>query len=138
MKQIIVLAALLSAAGCAASADNEARLRADSDARLATELRNYSQAGAPVSCVSLRNLGGNRSAGEGAIIFGGNGSRVYVNRPPAGCPALDSGRALQVRTSASQLCRGEIVTVFDPVSGNQSGSCGLGDFTPYERRRAEG
>jgi hypothetical protein len=138
MKQIIVMAALLSAAGCAASAEQGAEMRADSEAKLGAELRDYAQAGEPVSCVNLRNLGGNRSAGEGAIIFGGNAPRVYVNRPPAGCPALNSGRALQVRTSASQLCRGEIVTVFDPLNGIQFGSCGLGDFTPYERRRAEG
>jgi hypothetical protein len=132
MKHIITLAALALTAGCAASAENEAMARADGEATLAAELSNYRQSGPPVSCVPLRNLGGNRSAGEGAVIFG-SGSRVFVNRPPAGCPLVRDGRALSLRTIGSQLCRGDIVSVFDPVNGMNFGSCGLGDFTPYER-----
>ena len=133
MKHIIALAALALTAGCAASsAEDQAIARADGEATLAAELSNYRQSGPPVSCVPLRNLGGNRSAGEGAVIFG-SGSRVFVNRPPAGCPLVRNGRALSLRTTASQICRGDIVNVFDPVSGINYGSCGLGDFTPYER-----
>ena len=136
MKQIIALAALALAAGCtAASPETEALARADGEAMLAAELRDYSPAGTPVNCVPLRNLQGNRSAGEGAIIFGGQSGRLYVNRPPAGCPVLDSGRAISFRTTGSQLCRGDIVNVFDPVSGFGFGSCGLGHFEPYTRRR---
>jgi hypothetical protein len=133
MKHIITLAALALTAGCAASAESEANLRADGEAALAAELRDYRPSGPPMSCVNLRTLGGNRSAGEGAVIFGGSGSRVYVNRPPAGCPILRPGRALNVRTTGSQLCRGDIVTVVDTLNGINYGSCGLGDFTPYER-----
>jgi hypothetical protein len=99
------------------------------------ELRGYEPAGPPVSCVSMRTLQGNRSIGEGAIVFDGPSGRKWVNRPPAGCPSLEFGRALQVRTSSSQLCRNDIVTVLDPVSGSQYGSCGLGDFEPYRRVR---
>jgi hypothetical protein len=134
MKQIIALAAMALAAGCAASSpETEALARADGEAKLATALRDHQPAGPPVSCVPLRNLQGNRSAGEGAIVFGSNGGRLYVNRPPAGCPLLDHGRAISLRTTGSQLCRGDIVNVFDPVSGIDYGSCSLGDFTPYER-----
>jgi hypothetical protein len=89
----------------------------------------------PVSCVSLRDLGGNRSVGEEAVVFGGNARRIWVNRPPAGCPSLEAGRTLVVRTSSGRLCRGDIVTVFDPVSHAEYGGCGLGDFTPYDRVR---
>jgi hypothetical protein len=137
MKQIIALAALALAAGCtAASAENEAIARADGEAKLASEMRDYQQSGEPVSCVPLRNLGGNRSAGEGAVIFGDrSSSRLYVNRPSGGCPLLRVGTALSLRTSGTQICRGDIVSVFDPQTGVNFGSCGLGDFTPYERRR---
>jgi hypothetical protein len=58
-----------------------------------------------------------------------------VNRPPGGCPELKFSRALITRTTSNQLCRGDIATVFDTVSGIQFGSCGLGDFTPYRRVR---
>lgn len=86
----------------------------------------------PGPCVNLRDLGGNRTVGD-AIIFGDNGRRIWVNRPAGGCPSLDFGRSLRTRTVTGQLCRGDIVTVFDPVTGTEYGGCGLGDFTPYDR-----
>jgi hypothetical protein len=119
MKHIIALVALSLVGGCAAaSAEDQAMARADGEATLAAELRDHRPSGPPVSCVPLRNLQG-----------------LWVNRPPAGCPVIDSGRAISLRTTGTQLCRGEIVNVFDPVNGFNYGSCGLGDFEPYERRR---
>ncbi len=89
-------------------------------------------AGEPIACVRLTELGGNRSAGD-AIVFDGRGGRIYVNRPAGGCPSLDFGRALRTRPTTGQLCRGDIVTVFDPATGTEYGGCGLGDFVPYDR-----
>jgi hypothetical protein len=135
MKKIIAFAALASAAACAPGEPLETS--ADDRDALAAELRDYAQAGEPVSCVSLRQLRGNRSVGEGAIVFEGVGSqRLWVNRPPAGCPVLRHGRALRTTTTGTQLCRGDIASVFDPLSGISYGGCGLGDFTPYERRES--
>ena len=134
MKKLILVAAIALSAGCtAASADEVAEMEANSEAQLAGELRGYEQAGPPVSCVSQRDLRGNRSAGD-AIVFDGNTrSMRYVNRPAGGCPDLNFGRALVIRTTSTQLCRGDIATVLDPVSRAQFGGCGLGDFTPYRR-----
>lgn len=134
MKKIIIFAAMVVSAGCAAaSSDHRAQIQADGEAKLAAELRNYEQSGPPVSCVSQRDLGGNRSAGD-AIVFGGRTrSTLYVNHPAGGCPDLNFGRALIIRTSSTQLCRGDIATVFDPISRSEYGGCGLGDFTPYRR-----
>ena len=89
-------------------------------------------AGTPVPCVSQRDLRSNRSVGD-AILFDGPGDIVYVNRPAGGCPSLDFGRVLITRTTSSRLCRGDIATVVDPVSGTEYGGCGLGDFVPYRR-----
>jgi hypothetical protein len=135
MKHIIALAAFGLAAGCAVSGEADPNMRADGEAKLAAELRDFRPSGQPMSCVSLRNLRGNRSAGENALIFDGLGGRLYVNRPPAGCPVLRAGNALNVRTTGTQLCRGDIVSVYDPISRVDYGSCGLGDFEPYERRK---
>jgi hypothetical protein len=133
MKTLIILACAGLAAGCTAG-DRPEEMAAD-EAKLATELANYEQSGRPVSCVSLTQLRGNRSAGETAIIFEGLGDNVWVNRPPAGCPSLEFGRALQTKTTGSQLCRGDIAQVVDPGAGISHGGCALGDFTPYRRRR---
>jgi hypothetical protein len=134
MKKIIALSAAALTAGCMAEPPME--MSGEARSMLAAELDGRVQAGPPQSCVPYRNLGGNRSVGEGAIIFGDrNANLVYVNRPRAGCPELDSGRALKTRTPSTRLCTGDIVEVFDPVNGFSYGSCGLGEFTPYRRRR---
>ena len=137
MRNIIALAAFALTVGCtAATADERAEMQADSEAKLAAELRGFEQAGPPDSCVSLRDIGGNHAAGSDAIIFEGrNPNTLWVNRPAGGCPEMQFGRALMVRTSISQLCRGDIATVFDPVSRTEFSGCGLGDFTPYRRLR---
>jgi hypothetical protein len=136
MKRIAAFCALGMVAACAQ--ERPAEVSQADEARLATELRDYEPAGPPVSCVNTRELQGNRSAGEGAIIFGGLGRKLWVNRPPAGCPSLDHGRALRTQTTSTRLCRGDIATVFDPVNGISYGGCGLGDFEPYERRPSAG
>ena len=136
MKNLAALSLAAFAAACTASAaDAPSEMSAVAQSKLTEELRGR-VAGTPVSCVSQRELRGNRSVGEGAIIFDGPSRNViYVNRPPAGCPELNFSRALITRTTTNQLCRGDIATVFDTASGIQFGSCGLGDFTPYRRVR---
>ncbi len=134
MKKIALFAlAAFAAAACAPTDPMETADRsAMAESQLAEELRGRT-AGPPMSCVNQRLLRGNRSVGEGAVIFTASNNLVYVNRPPAGCPELGPGRTLITRAPSTQLCRGDIVTVVDPVSGFSHGSCGLGDFTPYRR-----
>jgi hypothetical protein len=136
MKYSIILASALLAAGC--TTDEGAQpvdMAANDEAKLAAQLRGYEPSGPPVSCVNSRELQGNRSAGETAIVFSGVGGRKWVNRPAAGCPDLGFSRALRTRTPSTQLCRGDIATVFDPVARIEYGGCGLGDFQPYRRVR---
>ncbi|MGZ8346847.1 MAG: hypothetical protein ACXWUP_07025 [Allosphingosinicella sp.] len=87
----------------------------------------------PLTCVSQRDLLGNRTVGGGAILFQGRGPLVYLNSPRGGCPRLDSGRTLRTITTSTRLCRGDIVTVIDNTSGINYGSCSLDDFVPYRR-----
>ncbi len=134
MKTILAISLAALATACAPADPVATAERAEADAmQLADAIRDRTP-GEPISCVNQRDLRGNRSAGEGAVIFTGAGSLIYVNRPPAGCPELDSGRALITRTTTGRLCRGDIVSVVDPVTGTNYGSCGLGDFVPYRRR----
>lgn len=134
MRYLILLASACLAAGCTTDEPGQrAEMRAGDEASLAAQLRGFEPDGPPVSCVNLRDLRGNRSAGETAIVFSGGGGRKWVNRPAAGCPDLNFGRALKTRTTSTRLCRGDIATVFDPVSRIDYGGCGLGDFQPYRR-----
>lgn len=88
-------------------------------------------AGPKMACVQQRDLGSNRSIGEGMILFEGKGRTLYINRPPAGCSELTFNKALVTKTYGDRLCRGDIVKVVDIQSGIDFGSCSLGDFTPY-------
>jgi hypothetical protein len=132
-KLLPITLCLILTAGCAMDDRAEADRAADSQAQLSTRLAGYEPDGPPVSCVNMRDLRGNKSAG-GAIVFEGTGrGRLWVNNPPGGCPDLGYGRALRTTTPTTQLCRGDIASVVDTVSGFQDGACGLGDFQPYRR-----
>ena len=130
MRIFLALAAAGLVAGCMEREPVE--LTAEAQAELARELDGR-VAGDPVACVEQRDIRGNRSVGEGVILFDGPSNIVYVNRPAAGCPSLDYGRALVTRTISTRICRGDLARVFDPTSGIEYGGCSLGDFVPYRR-----
>ena len=127
MRHAILVPALL-AAGCMAEAPVSTP---EGEAQIAAALAGRT-AGAPLECVSSRDIRGPRIVG-GALIFDTGGSTVYLNRASGGCALFDEGRAVRTRTTTGRLCRGEIVTIFDPVSGTEFGGCTLGQFVPYSR-----
>lgn len=139
MKSIALLFAAVVVAACAHAGRPETRTRSratEEEARLTADLDGR-VAGPARDCVLERDLGSNEAYGGRALLFRGPTDEVvYVNRLPAVCPGLDSGRAIKVRTPASRLCRGDVVTVFDPVSRTELGGCSLGQFTPYRRAGA--
>ena len=132
--QTILSCIALLAAGCTENRPVEPS--ASEQAQLSAALAGYEQSGPPLSCVNMRDLRGNRSFGEGAIVFDGpTRATLYVNRPSGGCPDLGFGRALVTRTPGTRLCQGDIATVVDLSSRTSFGACGLGEFTPYRRVR---
>jgi hypothetical protein len=134
MRTILLLTGLgLAAAACTANEPADPRAAQTGAEQLSKALAGYEPAGPSRSCVQLRELRGNRSAGEAIVFDGQTSGTLYVNRPPGGCPTLEFGRALVTRTSMGELCRGDIADVIDPVSHTTYGGCGLGDFEPYKR-----
>ncbi len=139
MRALILLSAAVVVGGCThrgqPAAGTGGRQAAGDEAALAAVLQGR-VAGPPQDCVNLTDLGDSTPYGRDAILFRGHTDEVvYVNRPAGGCPALAFGAALRSRTSAAQLCRGDIVTVFDSQSGTEFGGCALGQFTPWRRPR---
>ncbi len=134
MKTVVILLAVLVAAACAHKGGPQATAQAQNakdEADLAKVLQGR-VAGPPQDCVALDQLTGNRACGRDVIVFNGpTKETVWVNRPPNGCLYLDPGRALLIKPTLGQLCRGDAVRVIDPTSGNEFGGCGLGRFTPY-------
>jgi hypothetical protein len=140
MKTIIMLSAAILVAGCTHSGAPQASAPAQTqaalhEADLAAALSGRI-AGPPQDCVNEADLGGNISYGRGVILLSGRTNDVvYVNRPPAGCPSLDFGRVLKPQTPLRRLCRGDRLTVFNPLSGVDIGRCSLGQFTPWRLAR---
>jgi hypothetical protein len=135
MKTIIMLCAAILVAGCTHSGAPAPTQAPGPEADLAAALSGRT-AGPAQDCVSEADLAGNKAYGKDVIVFSGRTNDVvYVNRLANGCPGLDVGRAIKIKTPATRLCRGDTVTVFDALSGTELGSCSLGEFTPYRRAR---
>ena len=129
MRRFFPAAAVLLAAGCTMAEPVERSGPVPAAVAAAMEGR---VAGPPVACVDQRGLRGNRAI-AGAMLFEGPGDVVYVNQGIGGCQALAHGRAMRTSNPVGRLCRGDLVTAFDPVSGVEFGGCTLGDFVPYRR-----
>ncbi|MBC7985918.1 MAG: hypothetical protein H7X93_04515 [Sphingomonadaceae bacterium] len=90
--------------------------------------------GEPVSCVPLRQIRSTEVHDDRTIDFRMTGGRTYRNTLPHDCPGLGFDEAFSYRTSLSQLCSVDIITVLrQPISSAIQGpSCGLGEFQPIE------
>jgi hypothetical protein len=106
----------------------------DPEAQLAQALRDR-VAGEPVQCIDLHRIHSSRIIDGTAILYDA-GSVIYVNRPANGAEELTQWDTMVTRTSTSQLCNVDTVTMIDQGSQSFSGVVFLGDFVPYRRVRA--
>ena len=89
--------------------------------------------GPDVDCVNIRNIRQTKVMDDRTIDFIMNGGKWYRNTLPYSCPQLGFERAFSYKTSISQLCSVDIITVLQQGGGIHRGaSCGLGKFTPIE------
>lgn len=136
MRTVIVLLAAVLVAGCAHNGGtkvgaNARAQAAEDEAGLAAELSGK-VAAPPQDCISEPGLGSNRFYGKGVPVFHtSTGGVVYVNRLLGECAGVVFGRAVKIKNPTPRLCRGDVVTVIEPGSGTEVGSCVLGEFTPY-------
>ncbi|KKC26509.1 hypothetical protein WP12_08465 [Sphingomonas sp. SRS2] len=91
-------------------------------------------AGAPVSCVQLRQIGATRIVDATAIIYKQSPRLWYVNQPDNGrCDLLRPNRMLITASSSGQLCGKDLVTIAEANPPITYGACGLGQFIPYTK-----
>ncbi|HTU11611.1 MAG TPA: hypothetical protein VMG08_12030 [Allosphingosinicella sp.] len=103
----------------------------DREAELARALQGR-EAGAPVQCIDLHRVRSSRIIPNTAIIYDA-GSVIYVNRPANGADQLNQWDTMVTRTSTSQLCNVDTVTMVDQGSRSFTGVVFLGEFVPYRR-----
>ena len=85
--------------------------------------------GKPCECL-IQNLVDDQRIVDDHTIYFRESSRWYRNDLASACPGLSPHKAFHSRTTTNRLCAGDIITAFEPVSGAEFGSCGLGQFTP--------
>jgi hypothetical protein len=90
--------------------------------------------GKPLSCVPLRQIRETRVYGDQVIDFRMLGGKTYRNKLPYSCAQLGFEERFTYRTSLSQLCSTDIITVLTQAGGDlqRGASCGLGQFQPVE------
>ena len=102
---LVILASLL-ATGSAAIAGHEPK--APPEAR---------ETGKAVDCVSLTQLRESRVRSDQVIDFRTSGKKWYRNTLPYSCPSLGFEERFSYKTSLSQLCSTDIITVFHTAGG---------------------
>ncbi|MFB0872330.1 MULTISPECIES: hypothetical protein [unclassified Sphingobium] len=92
-------------------------------------------AGKPVDCIQIRAIRSTNVRDDRTIDFVTTNRKIYRNTLPYSCPSLGFEKRFSYRTSLSQLCSVDIITVlWNTGPGLQPGaSCGLGQFQPMEK-----
>lgn len=130
MKRLLVAAAGTAMIfGCAAIPRESANQAALAEARPLGEPRN---------CISLTTISHTRVRSDSVIDFYMRGGQVYRNALPASCPGLAFEERFTYRTSLSQLCAVDTITVLYASGPQQGATCGLGRFQPIEIRARRG
>ena len=117
MRNLILTSAMLLAATTATARDRNA-------------VPEATPSGKAVDCVPLRQIQETRVHGDSIIDFHMLGGQVYRNTLPNSCPSLGFEERFSYKTSLSQLCSVDIITVLQSPGLSQGASCGLGRFQP--------
>lgn len=97
---------------------------------------NLVPSGKPVDCIHIPAIQNSDVRDDRTIDFIMNGNKVYRNTLPNSCPSLGFERRFMYKTSLSQLCSVDIITVlFNSPNLMQGASCGLGKFQPMTKAR---
>lgn len=89
-------------------------------------------AGKAVSCIPLIQIRNTRVHGDKVIDFHMRGGKVYRNELPYECSSLGFEERFAYKTSLSQLCSTDTITVLRTPPSIQGPTCGLGKFQPVD------
>ena len=125
------LAAVLLIAGVGLGAGGAALAKRDTPELAYQKLVAGKVPGKPVSCIDTRFRPTQVSAYGNKLIYRVSDKLVYVNQTNGGCEGVERGDALVSRQYQTRACSGDIATTVQLPPGITTGSCALGDFTPY-------
>lgn len=129
MRKYLATLAVVGAAASLVAAPIEAA-RPSGEERLAKMIEGRS-AGEPRSCI-VTSANNNLTVIDKTAIVYKQGGRVWVNRT-AHPEDLDEDDVMVIRRYGSSLCRTDMITQVDRLSGMFTGAIFLSDFVPYEK-----
>lgn len=93
----------------------------------------------PQRCIALSRIDNVDVLDNKRIVFEMVGGGYYLNELPHACPGLRRDSAIMYRTSLSELCDLDVITVLDSLGGGlrPGASCGLGRFHAMEEDEIE-
>ena len=82
-------------------------------------------------CLSISRIKDIDIIDDQTLIFKMNGRKMYLNELPHRCPGLSRNETIMYRTSTSQLCDLDVITLLNSMGrGYMPGaSCGLGRYS---------
>lgn len=82
-------------------------------------------------CLSISRIKDIDIIDDQTLVFKMNGRKMYLNELPHRCPGLSRNETIMYRTSTSQLCDLDVITVLNSMGrGYMPGaSCGLGRYS---------
>ena len=128
----LLLASLVLISGCSAQALEKKAAMTD-EARLAEALEGL-HPGKPQGCLTQsRRLTYHTESIGNVILYKIGRDLIYRNDTTGGCRGSALGESLVSVNPGPDLCRGQIIRSVNLNTGTETGSCALGDFTPYRK-----
>jgi hypothetical protein len=92
-----------------------------------------------IHCLKLNMISTSDVLDEQHLLFRMKNNDLFLNTLTYACPGLAGHRPFMYRTSVSELCDLDIITVLDDMGfGLQPGaSCGLGLFKPIKQQELD-
>lgn len=124
---VTIAAAIAATALIAAEPTTAAREKKDDGLRPTAEK--------PLGCVQISRIRNTIVRDDSTIDFIMNNGDVYRNTLPNSCPSLGFEERFAYKTSISQLCSVDIITVLSTAGTGlmRGASCGLGKFQKMEK-----
>ncbi|MCI5044263.1 MAG: DUF6491 family protein [Aquisalinus sp.] len=103
--------------------------------KVTAALAGFEKTGETESCISLRRIDQIKPLDDRNFLVRVGRNDFYLNEVSGRCSNADGiNTRLQYRTTLSQLCRNELISVVDNSTGMNIGSCGLGSFQKLEKK----
>jgi hypothetical protein len=101
--------------------------------------REAPAAGKTERCIPIHSIRQTKVVDDQTIIFYTTGNRNFMNRLSHNCGGLEMADSFSYKTSQSQLCNVDIITVLNRMGSSfaPGPSCGLGEFEPIDAGQLE-